>query len=361
VVRSDAPPGEHVSVTLLLQSPQRISMEHSPSPKQYPLAQAASLIVSIVQPMGLHLVHSEVQTDNALYAQSHVVGALGGGSESPFWAQPRGQFGVGVGQRTAFGATENILCEKQSVFVRVAILEELARELHGEAWQCRVESNDTSIVTPQKCVSLGRESMGGAMYATVLLEARQPGFATLTFREQDVSVSVSQSAEPVLKAEEADRDRDSEMYVFDDPQFLRTFATIRVVDSTQCMAHFGVRFADEATGANETVLRTAQTGQQKPNMKQWDGDGNGNATKWAVGDAWMGYWGKLTCVVAGVLFVLYMVCGRGSALPAQGGGRAGDDGVPLAAFNPLQNLNLSQNNPYLDLSGVNHSNLSFNM
>jgi len=346
VVKRDAPSGEHVSVTLVLQSPRAEGEEahKTKARRQFPLAQAASLIVSIVQPTGLSLVEMEVLTENAMFAQSV---SASGNAEQPFWAQPK------IPQSVDFGATENVLCERQKVRVRVAILEELARELHGEAWQCRVESNDTSIVAPHKCVAVQQGDVaGGPMYAQVVLEAKLPGFATLTFREQDVSRS-----EDVMKAEQTSAAA-AEMYVFDDPQFLRTFATIRVVDESECLRHFGVRFVDEATGANETLRANVKAA----GASQWE-DGAGMSFEGLVMSVGaMGYWTRLMCAVAGVLFVLYMIWPSGVGRVVGGGaGRGVDDDVNPAAFNPLQNLNLSQNNPYLDLSGVNHSNLSFNM
>jgi len=289
----------------------------------------------------LHLVDAAVDTANAMY--SHSVSVSSHGNESPFWAQTQR-----VRASAEFGATENILCEREVLTVRVAILDDLARSLHGDSWHCRVDSNDTSIVAPHKCQMTQNEN--GAMFATVVLEAKQRGFATLTFREQSKEVSPSKETSTT-----------SEMYIFEDPQFLRTFATMRVVDSAECVRHFGVRFADEATAANESVLRTT-TRSQNANAKgtAWEST---SIEFWPLMSNASMNW-KNVLAVAGLSLVFYLlVFCKKNALPRNvDGGRVIDDGIPPAAWNPPRpNLNQSQNNPYLNLSGLDHSNMSFNM
>ena len=97
--------------------------------------------------------------------------------------------------------------------------------------QIKVESNDTTIVLPSNDIKISTESIGGAMYATVYLNALQPGFATITFREKDESQQ-PQSEQPV--------------FIYKNPEFLRSFLSIHVLSSSQCDEQFGVIFDDFA-------------------------------------------------------------------------------------------------------------------
>jgi len=247
-VSKNAPPGENIAVTFSLKSPQ-VQIPHKV--KQYPLTQAASLIVSIVEPTGLNLLNPAFIEDNAMYTQS--VGYDGTGNQQ-FWNTLSSSSTTQSQIDTKYSKTDNILCEKQNITLKIAILDELARNLHVMD-QIKVVSNDTTIVLPRKDITIREENIGGPMYATVQLDALQPGFATITFREKDVSVSSSS---------DINKPAQSEIYVYDDPQFLRTFLTIHVLSSSDCVDYFGIKFSDDIITRNETsrseVRFAAQTG-----------------------------------------------------------------------------------------------------
>jgi len=236
-VDKHAPIGHHVALTFLLQSEQRAKhagATKTASTKQYPLTQASSLMISIVEGAGLHLVHAHTAYDNAVFSHTMDVGSSSSSSASAsslFWSSSKhkGSNVHSTASANKYRYTDNILCERQNISLKVAILDELARNLHVMD-QIKVISNDTSVILPAKDIQIREESAdsGGAMFATVHLHAAQPGFAVLTFREKDIDPST-----PTL----------AEIYVYDDPKFLRSFVTIQVVSSAECRAMFGVEFA----------------------------------------------------------------------------------------------------------------------
>ena len=239
-VDKNAPPGENIAVTFLLQSPNK-QIPHII--KQYPLTQAASWSVSIVEPTGLNLLRPGFIENNAIYSQSVDVDTnnVGTGGQQ-FWAAMPKMASSTSKTDYKYSKTDNILCEKQNVSLKISILDELARNLHVMD-QVKVVSNDTTIVLPGKDITIREETIGGPMYATVQLDALQPGFATITFREKDVISQKSNSAQS----------QSSEIYVYDDPEFLRTFLTIRVVSTSECESQFGVIFTDQTIAANDTI------------------------------------------------------------------------------------------------------------
>merc|ERR1719474_210792 len=85
-VAADARSGENVVVTLVLQSPDHDD-RYAHHAKQYPLNQASSLTVSIVEPAGLNLHSSPyggtMQMDNAVWTEA--VREFMAGHDQPFW------------------------------------------------------------------------------------------------------------------------------------------------------------------------------------------------------------------------------------------------------------------------------------
>ena len=239
-VTSEARSGQHVVVTLVLQSPDRYAEEWN---EKYPFNQASSLTVSVVEPTGLNVLSSPygntLMMDNAVYTES--VKDLLSGNSQPFWTHLSSAQNV---QTVDVSTTENVLCEKQSVLVKIAILDPLTRELHAME-MCKAVSNDTTIVDARKEVKIGTDRVGGAMYATVQLDALQPGYATITFQgEKDSHISMMHSSE-----------EGTDYYVNDDPNFLRTFLTIRVLSAVECQTQFGVHFLDTNGAAKNKSVR----------------------------------------------------------------------------------------------------------
>eukprot|EP01083_Nonionella_stella_P015319 42851_1 len=339
IVTSNAPPAENVVVTLVLQSPNYAKPHHV---KQYPLAQSASLIVSIVEPTGLNLLNAQTIGDNAIFARA--VYNTGDDmnqmdSNSPFWSSLSSSLSSNDASAAdiEYSATENIVCEGQNVTLQIAILDELGRELHVMD-DVKVVSNDTTVVLPREEIKISTLDIGGAMYATVHLDAFQPGYATITFREKDVqSTSSSQH-----------------QYVYDDPTFLRTFLTIHVLSTAECEASFGVTFAheeDEKEYKNDTTMSEFEDEKDYKNGKNWQP----NTAKLPAKDS-----NVLAAIFGVVIFVCIAGCTWGSCggLCAINGPNNDDDqlypgALPPAAFNPT--------NPYVrSIQGAIGQRNSFN-
>lgn len=340
-VASDARSGQNVVVTLVLQSPEHDD-RYAHKVKQYPLNQASSLTVSIVEPTGLNLIDSPyggvLMMENAVYTQS--VKNIMGSNDQPFWTSLSSAQTV---RSVEYSRTENILCEKQSVLVKIAILDELARELHAME-QCKAVSNDTTIVDARKEIKIGTDRVGGAMYASVQLDALQPGYATITFQgEKDPQ------SENGVQSTQSKGD-----YVMDDPNFLRTFLTIRVLSTAECEAQFGVHFVDFGGSAKNESTRTQP---RKEKLKERNQMRSTPTTTTAVPTEpeqgwWMRYKLTITMVLVTALTLIvccgWNACGTSNALTMA---TVNDRQHHAAQFDPLRQLSRSglgglNNNPY---------------
>ncbi len=352
-VGSNAPIASNIAVTQILHSPEKGRGEK----KQYPLAQAASLIVSIVEPSGLNLLKSSFVTENAvplLSRQYHL------GEDQPFWSSSSS---YSSNTEATYSKTENLLCEKQRVTLKMAILDELARELHVMG-ECRVESNDTTIIKPAKDILFGTDSIGGPMYGEVQLDALQAGYATVTFREKNENENKNKKP---LSA-------DSDLYVYDDPEFLRTFLTVHVLSSSECESQFGVSYLDSvgpaAAGSNGTLSRMDKMEEGAPTMNsmkmkmqrehKWQSSNTKMHSKSKSNSSGKGM--AAICLVLVLVLVVIVCCSwsqswfRVDTASSSSSGTlsssfmlGGNDNGNISMFNPLANVNLnqSQNNPYM--------------
>merc|ERR1719474_1376775 len=343
-VAANARSGENVVVTLVLQSPSHDD-RYAHRAKQYPLNQASSLTVSIVEPTGLNLVSSpygSMVMDNAVWTES--VREFMAGNGEPFWTTLSSAQKV---RSVEFSKTENVMCEHQRVTVKIAILDELGRELHAME-QCKAVSNDTSIVDALKEIKIGTDRVGGAMYAAVELNALQPGYATITFQGEKDQDGVLQSAQ---------RER-RDFYVNDNPNFLRPFLTIRVLSSRECEAQFGVHFVAESgsvknesgrsqqgLGTHSKGTRSPQNIRQSPSVSTVAMDAHGGDGSW-----WMRNKNAIGMVLVTALLAIvccgWNVCGANG--PVTIPMAVANDGRHHAAqFDPIQHrLNSSRMNPY---------------
>jgi len=343
-VEKNAPPGENIAVTFLLESPNKQTPHIV---KQYPSTQAASWSVSIVEPTGLNLLKPGFIENNAIYSQSvdYDASNVGTGSQQ-FWASMQTPI-TSTTTKTyyKYSKTDNILCEKQNVSLKISILDELARNLHVMD-QVKVVSNDTTIVLPGKDITIREETIGGPMYATVQLDALQPGFATITFREKDVISQKSNSAQS----------QSSEIYVYDDPKFLRTFLTIHVVSTSECESQFGVIFTDEIIVANETIKFKTQSKFEKDKTVRMDQDNNyKNGKNWQAQTAKTLPASKTMIAVVLISLLVVIICltwGCGFANAFTSGNQF-DDGNASAYFNPyaqVEELSANYDSPFRDHS-----------
>jgi len=349
-VSEDARAGDNVVVTLVLQSPDHDG-RGAHRVQQYPLNQAASLIVSIVEPTGLSLLSSpyggSMKMDNAVYTQS-VRDLLDG--DQPFWTTLSSAQRV---RNVDFSRTENVMCERQSVVVKVSILDELARELHAME-QCKAVSNDSAIVAARKEIQIGTDRVGGAVYAAVQLDALQPGFATITFQGEKDPLSVAAAPSPA---------QSRDFYVNDDPTFLRTFLTIRVLSAVECEAQFGVHFVDSGSVSRNDSAQSPQRNDVRAKPQQQQQDGRRNAAERARRRAATATvalekeagWRVANRNAIGALLVAVLVvivgCGWNTCCAGNGtlNPAVGQSGLQHAAqFDPIRSLNLgnSVNNPY---------------
>merc|ERR1712154_354008 len=242
-ISNNAPIAENIAVLLILKNNKN---EHKI--KQYPLPQAASLIVSIVKPTGLNLLKTRFFTENMVQSQQIYIDEEDE-EEKPFWYQTKQkQFKQKQQKEIQFSKTENILCEKQNISLKIASLDELGRELHAME-QYKVVSNDTTIISPRKEIKISTENIGGAMYATVHLDALQAGYATITFREKDIL------------SQQQQQQQSSSLYVYDNPTFLRTFLTVHVLSTSECDQYFGVFYQSDSK-QTQTINNQTKTKKQ---------------------------------------------------------------------------------------------------
>jgi len=348
IVDSAALVGENVAVTLSLTSPRRNSALHRT--KQYPLTQSSSLIVSIVEPTGLLLSESEFVLANAAFTQRLAVNAdatIGSAADRPFWSSLSASSRARdtIAKQIAYSPTENLLCEHQNISIKVAILDELGRALHSME-QCKVESNDTTIVLPSQQIKVSTESGGGAMTATVYLNALQPGFATITFREKMVD---SQSDGGGNLAKDL---KNSPLFIFKNPDFLRTFLSIRVLSSAECNEQFGVMFdgGDEYSNLNVSSSHTQQTAaanviastlKAKVERKKAQQTVSLQSTKQGKARS-----NSMYAVIGAVILLIIICCSWSGLISSTQSSNRNE--LPPAAFNPYARMNdtINQSNQW---------------